>query len=52
VTRQADPAGAGDRRRDPAGHLRMPAWRSRRKSWMVNPPGTAPCNGIGLIVWV
>jgi len=36
----------------PAGHLRLPAWVSRRKSWMVNPPGTALWSGMGLIVWV
>ena len=35
----------------PAGHLTMPADRSMRKSWMVNPPGTALWSGIGLIVW-
>jgi hypothetical protein len=36
----------------PAGHLTMPACRSMRKSWTVNPPGTALWSGIGLIVWV
>jgi DDE superfamily endonuclease len=36
----------------PAGHLAVPASRSIWKSWMVNPPGTALCSGIGLIVWV
>jgi hypothetical protein len=35
----------------PAGHRTMPAWRSIRKSWIVNPPGTALCSGGGLIVW-
>jgi hypothetical protein len=44
-------ARAGDRRgvarRTPDG----PACRSIRKSWMVNPPGTALWSGMGLIVW-
>jgi hypothetical protein len=31
----------------PAGHLAVPAWRSIRKSWMVNPPGTALASGSG-----
>jgi hypothetical protein len=35
----------------PAGHLTMPADRSMRKSWMVNPPGIALASGSGLIVW-
>ena len=29
----------------PAGHLRMPADLSMRKSWMVNPPGIALWSG-------
>ena len=36
----------------PAGHLTMPACLSIRKSWMVNPPGTALWSGMGLIVWL
>jgi hypothetical protein len=40
--------GAGE----PAGHLTTAACWSMRKSWMVNPPGTALWSGIGLIVWV
>ena len=35
----------------PAGHLRVPAWVSMRKSWMVNPPGTVLDSGSGFIVW-
>src|SRR5215203_3716242 len=44
---EADPAELVIGATWPAGHLAVPAWVSMRKSWRVNPPGTALWSGIG-----